>query len=228
MVLINNIYRDHGSDLGNYEPDPDVIRSKETGPGDYGKIRVNWDVPTEGDQVKKAIKEFGFNLVTSDKISMTRIPADLRDKQCKHVDYPEKLPKTSVIIVFHNEGWSPLLRTVHSIIVQTPPELLGEIVMVDDFSAKAHLAEPLDEYVKQFNGIVRVVRNKRREGLIRARSIGAQAAVHEVLVFLDAHCEAEFNWLPPLLAPIARNDRISTVPMIDGIDGNHYTFSSQG
>ena len=86
----------------------------------------------------------------------------------------------------------------------------------------------LDEYVKQFNGIVKVHRNSRREGLIRARSIGAQVAVHEVLVFLDAHCEAEFNWLPPLLAPIARNDRISTVPMIDGIDGNYYTFSSQG
>jgi polypeptide N-acetylgalactosaminyltransferase len=50
----------------------------------------------------------------------------------------------------------------------------------------------------------------------------------EVLVFLDAHCEAEFNWLPPLLAPIARNDRISTVPMIDGIDGNHYHFTTQG
>ena len=49
-----------------------------------------------------------------------------------------------------------------------------------------------------------------------------------MLVFLDAHCEPEPNWLPPLLAPIARNDRISTVPMIDGIDGNKYTFTSQG
>ena len=100
--------------------------------------------------------------------------------------------------------------------------------MVDDFSAKDHLRGPLDDYLKQFNGIVKVVRNKRREGLIRARTIGAQNSIFEVLVFLDAHCEAEPNWLPPLLAPIARNDRISTVPMIDGIDGNHYTFSSQG
>ena len=100
--------------------------------------------------------------------------------------------------------------------------------MVDDFSAKDHLRGPLDDYLKQFNGIVKVVRNKRREGLIRARTIGAQNSIYEVLVFLDAHCEAEPNWLPPLLAPIARNDRISTVPMIDGIDGNHYTFSSQG
>ena len=104
---------------------------------------MNWDKATEDDQVKKAIKEFGFNLVTSDKISMTRIPSDLRDKKCKFVDYPEKLPKVSIIIVFHNEGWSPLMRTVHSVIEQSPKELLGEVVMVDDFSAKPHLKDQL-------------------------------------------------------------------------------------
>ena len=152
----------------------------------------------------------------------------MREAKCKHVDYPTKLPRVSVIIVFHNEGWSPLIRTVHTVIKQSPKELLGEIVMVDDGSHKEHLTTQLDEHLKQFNGLVRVVRNVRREGLIRARSIGAQNAKEEVLVFLDAHCEPEPNWLPPLLAPIARNDRISTVPMIDGIDGNKYTFTSQG
>lgn len=99
--------------------DPEEIRKRETGPGDYGKVPVNWE-PDENEAVKKAIKEFGFNLVTSDKISMTRIPGDLRDKKCKHVDYPEKLPKVSVVVVFHNEGWSPLMRTIHSVIEQTP------------------------------------------------------------------------------------------------------------
>ena len=49
----------------------------------------------------------------------------------------------------------------------------------------------------------------------------------EVLVFLDAHCEAGYNWLPPLLAPIARNDRISTVPLIDVINGQTYDFTGQ-
>ena len=199
----------------------------KTGLGDFGKTAVTW-TDDEDAAVKKSIKEFGFNLVTSDKVALDRIPADLRDSKCKYVDYPTKLPRVSVIIVFHNEGWSPLLRTVHTVIKQSPPEILGEIVMVDDFSAKAHLKEQLDDHLKQFNGLVKVVRNERREGLIRARSIGAQNAKEEVLVFLDAHCEPEPNWLPPLLAPIARNDRISTVPMIDGIDGNTYKFSSQG
>ena len=55
----------------------------------------------------------------------------------------------SVIIVFHNEGWSPLLRTVHTVVKQSPPELLGEIVMVDDKSEKEHLRDQLDNHLKE-------------------------------------------------------------------------------
>lgn len=56
--------------------------------------------------------------------------------RCRHWNYPKDLPKTSVIIVFHNEGWSVLMRTVHSVINRTPPEYLEEILLVDDFSDK--------------------------------------------------------------------------------------------
>jgi len=44
--------------------------------------------------------------------------------------------KASVVVVFHNEGWSTLMRNVHTIIKRTPPEMLEEIVLVDDFSDK--------------------------------------------------------------------------------------------
>lgn len=214
------------SRLGNYEVEID--RSGHTGPGEFGI-----GVKTETDEkahVEEVIKEFGFNLVNSDKISLDRLPKDLRDETCKHIDYPTKLPRVSVIVVFHNEGWGPLVRTFHSVVNMTPPELLGEIVIIDDGSIladKPHLGEPLKEYIKRWNGIVKLYRNERREGLIRARSIGAEHAIEEVLVFLDAHCECGYNWLPPLIAPIARNDRLSTVPLIDVIDGNRYTFTPQ-
>ena len=52
----------------------------------------------------------------------------------KHNQYPEKLPTTSVIICFHKERLSVLLRTIHSVINRTPPELLAEVIVVDDFS----------------------------------------------------------------------------------------------
>ena len=38
--------------------------------------------------------------------------------------------------------------------------------------------------------------------------IGAKHATGSVLVYLDAHCEVEPNWLPPLLTPIVQDYRL--------------------
>ena len=54
---------------------------------------------------------------------------------------------------------------------------------------------------------MKIYHNEKREGLIRARVIGAKHATGSVLVYLDAHCEVEPNWLPPLLTPIAQDYR---------------------
>lgn len=109
---------------------------------------------------------------------------DTRLKECRHWDYPENLPTTSVIIVFHNEGWSVLMRTVHSVLNRSPKHVLKEILLVDDFSDKENLKSKLESYIEQFNGKVRLIRNNQREGLIRTRSRGAQEATGEVIVFL--------------------------------------------
>lgn len=59
--------------------------------------------------------------------------------RCKNKLYPDNLPRTSVVIVFHNEAWTTLLRTVHSVIDRSPHTLLEEIVLVDDASERGKL-----------------------------------------------------------------------------------------
>ena len=85
----------------------------------------------------------------------------------------------------------------------------------------------IDEYISRFNGLVKIYHNEKREGLIRARTIGAKKSTGSVLVYLDAHCEVERNWLPPLITPILADYRVCTVPMVDSIDGNTYVFEPQ-
>lgn len=85
-----------------------------------------------------------------------------------------------------------------------------------------NLKSGLEEYISRFHGKVRLLRNTEREGLIRTRTRGAEESRGDVVVFLDAHCEVNRNWLPPLLAPIYKDRTTMTVPVIDGVD--HQTF----
>lgn len=130
--------------------------------------------------------------------------AILSSIRCQKIHYLKNLPSTSVIVIFHNEHFSVLLRTIHSIYNRTPHELLHEIVMVNDASTKEQLNEPLQKYVREnFDDRVHILNLPERKGLIVARMEGARNATGEVLVFLDAHMEANVNWLPPLLGKVS-------------------------
>ena len=54
-----------------------------------------------------------FNQAASDKLASNRVIPDTRSTQCKARKWPhEDLQETSVIITFHNEARSTLLRTI--------------------------------------------------------------------------------------------------------------------
>ncbi|XP_048579624.1 polypeptide N-acetylgalactosaminyltransferase 13 isoform X2 [Nematostella vectensis] len=164
-----------------------------------------------------------FNLAASDKVSIQRNLVDVRNSKCKAKKYPLHLPKSSIIICFHNEAWSTLLRTVHSVINRTPPRLLEEILLIDDASNRDDLKEKLEEYVAKLK-VVRIIRLSKRQGLIRARLKGAAAAKGSILTFLDAHCECSKGWLEPLAAKIAENSSNVVMPVIDEISDTTFYY----
>ena len=53
---------------------------------------------------------------------------------CRHLVYPNNLPPASIIIIFRDELFSILLRTIYSIVANTPDHLIQEIILVDDGS----------------------------------------------------------------------------------------------
>ncbi|KAM6977961.1 polypeptide N-acetylgalactosaminyltransferase 6 [Aplochiton taeniatus] len=168
-----------------------------------------------------------FNQFASDRISLHRsLGDDTRPAECVERKFHRcpPLPTTSVIIVFHNEAWSTLLRTVYSVLHSSPAILLTEILLVDDASTAEHLKSTLDDYVRQLK-IVHVLRQAERKGLITARLLGASVAKGKVLTFLDAHCECFHGWLEPLLARIVEEPTAVVSPDITTIDLNSFQFN---
>ena len=95
----------------NYKP--------ESGVGEGGK--PVYLKPHETIRSKRLFHINEFNLVVSDKISIDRELEDVRSASCQNLRYQSKsLPSTSIIIVFHNEAWSTLLRTIHSALNTSP------------------------------------------------------------------------------------------------------------
>lgn len=88
------------------------------------------------EKLHSAYKDNGFNILVSDRISLDRSLHDIRHASCKSKKYYSDLPDVSVIIPFHNEGLSTLLRTIHSLHNRSPESLLKEIVLVDDASSR--------------------------------------------------------------------------------------------
>ncbi|XP_010130013.1 PREDICTED: polypeptide N-acetylgalactosaminyltransferase 9-like, partial [Buceros rhinoceros silvestris] len=196
------------------------------GPGGLGQGGMAATLRDDSHESETKYEEYGYNAQLSDRISLDRSIPDYRPKKCKQMTYPDDLPQISVVFIFVNEALSVILRSVHSVVNHTPSHLLKEIILVDDNSDNVELKFNLDQYVnKRYPGLVKIVRNNKREGLIRARIQGWKAASSPVVGFFDAHVEFNIGWVEPALTRIKEDRKRIILPAIDNIKYN--TFEVQ-
>uniref|UniRef100_A0A8C1EPT7 Polypeptide N-acetylgalactosaminyltransferase n=1 Tax=Cyprinus carpio carpio TaxID=630221 RepID=A0A8C1EPT7_CYPCA len=162
---------------------------------------------------------YAFNQRESERIPSNRALRDTRHYRCTTLHYDPDLPSTTIVITFHNEARSTLLRTVRSVLNRTPVHLIHEIILVDDFSEDPNDCLLLTKLPK-----TKCLRNKRREGLIRSRVRGADAAGAGILTFLDSHCEVNKDWLPPLLQRVKEEPTCVASPVIDIINMDTFAY----
>ncbi|XP_019616122.1 PREDICTED: polypeptide N-acetylgalactosaminyltransferase 4-like [Branchiostoma belcheri] len=176
-------------------------------PGENGTaVRLTNLTDAEESLRKELLEKYGLDEFVSRQISLHRTLPYSRPESCQRQTFLSNLPTVSIIVVFHNEADSVLKRTLHSILDNTPSSLLQEVLLVDDFSNNDDLKQDLEDYVSRLPRI-RLVRNRRREGLTRARIRAANLASGDVLVFLDSHVECNTRWLEPLVDRIARDTK---------------------
>uniref|UniRef100_A0A8C3A7A4 polypeptide N-acetylgalactosaminyltransferase n=1 Tax=Cyclopterus lumpus TaxID=8103 RepID=A0A8C3A7A4_CYCLU len=164
-------------------------------------------------------REHAFNLQESDRLGSERAIRDTRHYRCASLNYDTDLPSTSIIITFHNEARSTLLRTIKSVLMRSPPSLIQEIILIDDFSSDSEDCQLLSQIPK-----VRCLRNGRREGLIRSRVRGASTASASILTFLDSHCEVNADWLQPMIQRVKEDHTRVVSPIIDVISLDNFAY----
>ena len=119
---------------------------------------------------------YSYNSTIGNALPVNRDRWDTREPRCaellEKIDTSQLL-KVDVVIPFHNEQLSTLLRTINSLLNRTPPRLLQTIILVDDFSDKdkSCMQEELEmSLITKRN--VKLVRTVKREGSTKTRLIG--------------------------------------------------------
>ena len=161
------------------------------------------------------------------------LPPESRPSGCTAPAYAHQLMRAangltaSVIIIAHNEAGCALRRTLLAVMSPSRATALAEVIVVDDSSSPS-----ASEALAAAGGIqgtvrVRYLRSEERLGVVRARTLAARRATAPVLAFLDAHCEPQVGWLPPLLALLAQSPKAVALPVIERIDPRTWRYVPQ-
>jgi len=146
---------------------------------------------------------------------------EVRDAHCLH-DYPvDSLPHASLVIPYLNETWVQIRATVGSLLAHSPLELIDQILFVDDGNAPEWQHH---EELQALHPKVRVHRNEERQGLIRAKVIGAAMISSPIIIFMEPHCIVVKQWLEPLLEQLSADGdhRTLVMPILDIIPEKNF------
>lgn len=170
-------------------------------------------------------EQFGYNARLVEQLPLRPTVKRVRHKLCERsAESAESQSGVSIVVIFRNEQMAMLLRTLNSIVAATPAELLSELLVIDDHSDirfwdRKHPRDAFDAHLK--SNVFRAARFlhlKESVGVVRARRLAVTQIVADTVVFLDAHVEVSFGWLPPLLEAIAGDNRTLATPLLDVLD----------
>ncbi|KAM9601499.1 polypeptide N-acetylgalactosaminyltransferase 15 [Trichechus inunguis] len=202
---------------------PSKRQDEEAPERDWGAEEEDGEVSEEDELTPLSLDPYGRAEALNAHIPLRRALPEVRHPLCLRQHPRDSLPMASVILCFHDEAWSTLLRTVHSILDTAPRAFLKEIILVDDLSQQGQLKSALSEYVARLEG-VKLLRSNKRLGAIQGRMLGATRATGDVLVFMDSHCECHQGWLEPLLSRIAGDRSRVVSPVIDVIEWKTFQY----
>lgn len=140
------------------------LAKQERGLGDNGRAASLSD-PADREIGERQLAKIALNEELSEHLRYNRTLQDARNPLCRTESFDiDSLPTTSVIIIFYNEPYSVLVRTVHSVLDTVGHRLLKEIILVDDSSTNAELKGKLDYYIKTRlpQNVIKVIRLKHR------------------------------------------------------------------
>lgn len=131
-----------------------------------------------------------------------------------------EVPRFSVVLACAEEGeyaW----KTALNVADRTPPEVLEEVLVVDDGSRttmeRVFTGAGWDA-AKRAEKKIKILRHDTTLGLMIAKKTGGDAAKGDIIVFLDCHCSAQPNWHVEISSLIKANPLRMVVPAITDLD----------
>lgn len=144
------------------------------------------------------------------------VPPDTRPAGCPkpiaEAKFLERNLTVSVVIPWLKETWEHLSGTLGALVHFTPDALVEEYIFVSDGNKDTREKE-----LKAMSSKVKVIELPERQGLIRAKMKGVEMASAPVIVFMEAHCIVNRDWLQPLLTRIAKDPKALVMPALDVI-----------